>query len=311
MKELLQININKNNISNIFKVILILFLFITYNKLKDKIILEMLRYYNLDIEKHKEIINLGEGGFLELYNNYNRTIQIERKSRNIYKSDIMFLIIPGGAYERLMRHEQIPVAKKFYSLGYSSAILKYSIYPKHYPTNYNQGLKAIRILSLKYSKIILVGFSAGGHLAGILGTTEREKLFNTVGMILCYPVISFVNKYHEKSRYNFLGNINANKTIYHKLFSVENRVKNDTLPTFIWTLKYDKIVPYQNTLYMVEKLKKYNVKFEYIIFKEGRHGMGLADETAIRFGIKEFKNKEVAKWVKLSCDFMEKIIKNN
>jgi len=39
--------------------------------------------------------------------------------------------------------------------------------------------------------------------------------------------------------------------------------------------------------------------------------MGLADETAIRFGIKEFKNKEVAKWVKLSCDFMEKIIKNN
>ena len=75
------------------------------------------------------------------------------------------------------------------------------------------------------------------------------------------------------------------------MFSVENRVNSDTLPTFIWTVKHDKTVPYENTLFMLEKLTKYNVTFEYKIFEEGRHGIGLADQTAIRYGIKEFKNK--------------------
>ena len=51
----------------------------------------------------------------------------------------------------------------------------------------------------------MVGFSAGGHLTGLLGTTQRNKLFNTIGMILCYPVISFIKNAHKGSRDNFFG----------------------------------------------------------------------------------------------------------
>lgn len=94
------------------------------------------------------------------------------------------------------------------SFGYSSAILNYTVHQNCYPVNYNQGLKAIKLLSSRFKKIILLGFSAGGHLSGLLGTTEREKIFNAVGMILCYPVISFVHKVHKGSRDNFLGNKN-------------------------------------------------------------------------------------------------------
>ena len=293
---------------NIFKVILILYLFYTHNRLKNNTVIEKWKFYFTNIKK--ETIDLGEGGLLEIYNNNNRKIEIKTKEGKIYKSEIVFLILPGGGYERIMNHEGFPVAKKYNDLGYSSAILKYSIYPKIYPTNYNQGLSAIKILSNKFPKIILIGFSAGGHLAGILGTTERKKLFNAVAMILCYPVISFEKKVHEGSRKAFLGAENVNNTKYHKMFSVENRVNSDTLPTFIWTVKHDKIVPYENTLFMLEKLTKYNVTFEYKIFEEGRHGMGLADQTAIRHGIKEFKNKEIVKWVNMSCNFVEKIIQN-
>ena len=39
--------------------------------------------------------------------------------------------------------------------------------------------------------------------------------------------------------------------------------------------------------------------------------MALADKTAIRYGIKEYKNKEVAKWFGLACNFIDNIIKNN
>lgn len=298
-------------ISIIFKIIIILFLFRSHNQFYNQKYIDKLKYYFLNINKHKQVIDLGEGGFLELFTNNNKSVEIETKNGTIFKSDILFLVIPGGSYKKIGKPEGFPVAKKFYSLGYSTAVLKYSVYPKYYPTNYNQGLKSIELLSSKFAKIILIGFSAGGHLAGILGTTERDKLFNAIAMILCYPVISFVDNVHKDSRKYFLGEENENNENYQKLYSVEKRVSSNTLPTFIWTIKNDKIVNYENTLLMVKALEKKNVKFEYKIFEEGRHGMALADESAIRYGIKEFKNEEVAKWVNLACNFVESLIKNN
>ena len=246
------------------------------------------------------------GGLLEIFTNKDKTIQIETKSGKIYKSDILILSIPGGSYRYLGNPEREPIAKKFFSFGYSSAILLYSIYPNCYPNSYNQGLQAIKLLSSKFKKIILVGFSAGGHLAGLLGTTQRNKLFNTIGMILCYPVISFIKNVHKESRDSFFGEIIKNDTKNQKLFSIENRVTSKTLPTFIWTIKPDKKVPYENTLYMIKKLKEKKVFHEYKIYETGRHGMALADE--VRNGIKEFKNKEVAKWVGLACSFINNIV---
>lgn len=256
--------------------------------------------------KNPEIIDLGDGGSLEIFENHDKSIEIETKNGKIYKSQILFLVIPGGTYEFFVEHEGIPVSKKFLSLGYSSALLKYS-YSKCYPIFYNQGLKSLEILSSKFKKIILIGFSAGGHLAGLLGTTERDKIYNAIGMILCYPVISFVKKFHKDSRSNFFGNKTKNNKKNQKLFSIEYRVNHDTLPTFIWTLKNDKIVPYENTLFMIKKLKKNKVKFEYKIYKKGFHGIALADDSMLKYG-KRYKNNEIAKWVNLSCNFFEKII---
>ena len=250
--------------------------------------------------KEKEIIDLDEGGTLEIYENNDKNIKIETKSGEINKSQILFLVIPGGGYVYLEEKEGLPVGKKFLSLGYSCAILKYSFYPKCYPIHYNQGLKAIKLLSSKFSKIILIGFSAGGHLAGLLGTTERDKIYNAVGMILCYPVISFVNKVHEGSRQNFFGDKNKNNEENQKLFSIENRVNSKTLPTFIWTCKPDTCVPYENSLFMIEKLKENSVLFDYKIFETGHHGIILAEQ-----------NEEVSKWVGLACEFMNKVIKSN
>ena len=191
------------------------------------------------------------------------------------------------------------MGKKFMSFGYSCAILRYSVHPKCYPVNYNQGLKAIELLSSRFKKIILLGFSAGGHLSGLLGTTEREKLFNAVGMILCYPVISFVHKVHKGSRDNFFGNKNKNDKENRKRFSIENRVSPHTLPTFIWVCRPDTLVPYENTLFMIKKLEENKVFHVSKIFKTGRHGIVLAEN-----------NKEVSIWIKLAKNFVDKIVKN-
>ena len=117
-------------------------------------------------------------------------------------------------------------------------------------------------------------------------------------MILCYPVISFVNKVHKGSRDNFFGNKNKNDEKNRKLFSIENRVSPNTLPTFIWTCRPDTTVPYENSLFMIKKLKENKVFHVSKIFKTGRHGIVLAKE-----------NKEVSKWVKLACNFIDEIVK--
>ena len=296
-----------------FKIVLILLLYYCnykYTNKKEKL-KKQYPYYFTNIYRYEETIDLIKGGSLQIFKNPRKSEEMETKAGKIFKSDIVFLIIPGGSYEKLGISERDVIAKKFFYLGYSSAILKYSVYPKCYPNNYNQGLLSIRILSSKFSKIIIMGFSAGGHLAGLLGTTERDKLYNSVGMILCYPVISFVKNVHEKSRKNFFGTQNENNEKNQQLFSIENRVNKDTLPTFIWTVQDDKVVPYENTVFMIEKLKEFNITYDSIIFEKGKHGMALADHFSIKYGIKEYENKTVSKWVESACDFFEKVIKNS
>ena len=257
-----------------------------------------------------EIVNLDDGGSLEIFENKEKNIEIETKTGNIYKSEILFLVIPGGAYEFYVDIEAYPVVKKFLFLGYSSALLRYS-FSKNYPIFYNQGLKSIELLSLKFKKIILIGFSAGGHLTGLLGTTERAKLFNTVGMILCYPVISFVKNVHVGSRKNFFGDKIEDNEENRKLYSIDYRVNSNTLPTFIWTCKPDKIVNYENTVFMVEKLKENKVLFDYRIFETGFHGIVFSDEKVVENGQEKLKNEEVHVWLDAALNLFDKVIKNS
>ena len=260
--------------------------------------------------KYDELIDLGDGGSLEIYENKDKNVQIETKTGKIPKSQVLYLVVPGGGYELLVPSEIYPVAEKFLSFGYSSAILKYTT-KKPYPLSYNQGLKSIELLSSKFKKIIIIGFSAGGHLTALLGTTEREKLFNAMGMILCYPVISLGKNTHERTRQNFFGDKIENNLENQNLFSIENRVNSKTLPTFIWTCKPDSIVKYENTELMVEKLKENKVMFDYRIFETGEHGIVFADRDISLFGIKVIKDEKVATWLNAALDFMERVIKSN
>ena len=86
---------------------------------------------------------------------------------------------------------------------------------------------------------------------------------------------------------------------------------NDTVPTFIWTIKNDKTVPYENTLAMIESLKKYGIRHEYKIYPKGVHGMALADEFDIRYGNPDYKNDKVAQWINLAVKFFEEILKES
>ena len=224
-----------------------------------------------------------------------------------YDNKPMLVIFPGGGYHHLSTREAEPVAEKFLSYGYNTAIVKYSVAPHANFIQLKQGLEVVELLSKDYKDIVVCGFSAGGHLAGLVATENADN--NIKGMILCYPVITLKEKTHLGTRTNLLAN--GNDTLENRSkYSINERVNFQTVPCFIWTTKDDASVPYQNTLMMIDKLNENKVFNRHVIFPSGPHGMALADESAIKDGDTSYVNKEVAMWPDLVDEFIKEVISN-
>lgn len=235
----------------------------------------------------------------------NEKVGFEVVVNEVYENKPMIVIFPGGGYHHLSTRESIPVSNKFISLGYNTTIVYYSVAPFADYIQLKQANMVIEELSKKYNDIIVIGFSAGGHLAGI--TATQENVFNVKGMILCYPVVSFLKYIHEGTVTNFLSGNDTQENRYK--YSINNRINKNTVPCFVWTTKTDVTVPYENTLMLIDALEKNNVFYRYHIYPNGPHGMALADETAIHNGDTSYINKEVATWVEKADSFIKEILK--
>jgi acetyl esterase/lipase len=146
------------------------------------------------------------------------------------------------------------------------------------------------VWNLDKHKIGILGFSAGGHLAASASTShdtgnaessdkiDQENSRPDIA-ILCYPVISFIQHYHEGSVLNLLGDHSTEKL--RTSLSHENNVSATTPPTFLWHTADDASVPVENSLLYAQSLSKNNVSYEMHIFPNGRHGLGLAKEDPI------------------------------
>ncbi|MBM7712355.1 alpha/beta hydrolase [Enterococcus xiangfangensis] len=201
------------------------------------------------------------------------------------------VICPGGAYKLLSDTETESIAVKMMSLGFHAFILRYSIKPVIFPQSLIELAKSMQVIrrnaekwNIDENKIIVAGFSAGGHLAASLGVFWneaflKEQLFGNEqewkpnGLLLCYPVITSGPFAHGSSLQNLLGEN------YDKLkvkMSLENQITKDTPATFIWHTVEDQSVPVENSLLFANKLQSVGVPFELHIFPKGIHGLSLA-----------------------------------
>ena len=136
------------------------------------------------------------------------------------------------------------------------------------------------------TKIGVMGFSAGGHLASTLGTqynqpeSEVGNELSSIGarpdfMILIYPVISMQDGItHAGSRRNLLGENPSAQMI--TAYSNELRVSENTPPTFLVHSEDDKAVPVDNSLRFYQALQEKQVPAEMHLYPHGGHGYSLA-----------------------------------
>lgn len=125
------------------------------------------------------------------------------------------LVLPGGGYQHLAKHEGEPVAQWLNNLGIHAGVLDYQVGDFNVSSLLNdveEALKWIREAPKAWNvisdKVGMIGFSAGGHLASIFSTTRAEK---PNLLLLGYPVITFQESHsHKGSLLHFL------ETTHHK-----------------------------------------------------------------------------------------------
>ena len=112
-------------------------------------------------------------------------------------------------------------------------------------------------LNIDPAKVGVSGTSAGGYLAGSVGTLSEVK---PDFMILYYPVISAdADKRHKGTFVQLLGADDADKPVAQE-FSLEKKVDARTPPTLLFHCDDDKVVPAVNSALFYQKLKEHGVK---------------------------------------------------
>lgn len=242
--------------------------------------------------------------------------------RNVHP---LILICPGGGYEYTSDREAEAIALQWNSFGYHAAVLRYSVYPALFPTSLLEVATCMKLFrenakewGIDENRILVQGFSAGGHLAASFGCFWKEdfvakaleltdsECIRPNGLILAYPVITAGPFTHQGSIDHLLGDGEVREKYLEKM-SLENQVTKDVPPTFLWTTSEDGCVPAENAFFFFQALRKNDVPAEIHCFAKGGHGLSLADErTEDPFhGAKE---RLCTGWMDLANKWLEEVI---
>ncbi|WP_347840822.1 alpha/beta hydrolase [uncultured Draconibacterium sp.] len=212
------------------------------------------------------------------------------------------VICPGGGYAIMnWDWEGTDIAKWLNSQGITAIVLKYRL-PRSksnivsYKSPILDAQRAVRLVrqnakawGIDSTRIGIMGFSAGGHLAATLSVHYNEKYAEPSDSIdllsarpdfsiLVYPVVTFKDGFTDSgSRRRLLNNNLDEDLILH--FSAEEHVNADTPPTFIMHSTDDTGVPVQNSLKYYEALVNNKVQAEMHLYPIGWHGYALARDN--------------------------------
>lgn len=251
-------------------------------------------------ETDEEDIRVQEG-VLKIRNVKKPGVEVFIPSERIQNGQAV-IICPGGGYAIMnWDWEGTDIAGWLNSQGITAIVLKYRL-PRSksnivsYKSPILDAQRAVRLArhhatewGIDSSRIGIMGFSAGGHLATTLAVHYDEKYAEPSDSIdwlsarpdfsiLVYPVVTFKDDFtDEGSRRRLLNNNLDEELIEH--FSNELHVTTETPPAFIMHSTDDTGVPVQNSLKYYEALVNNKVEAEMHLYPIGWHGYALARDN--------------------------------
>lgn len=243
----------------------------------------------------------------------------------------LVIVLPGGGYEFLSYLEDRKVALAFAERGFDALVL-------HYHTKYveevifsgkgigheamvdvAQVIDAVRSnpkLGLCDRKIVLCGFSAGGHLAASMCTLfDSPELIQGAawnsslrpdGAILCYPVISASSDLAHATTFTcFTGSQDPEKW---QPFSCERNVTAKTPPAFIWHTVDDDTVPFGNSIAYAQALWQQGINAQLVLFPKGIHGASLGTPEVEINNDFAYADPLIATWLEQAVIFVRQYV---
>ncbi len=147
-------------------------------------------------------------------------------------------------------------------------------------------IKNAKALNIDPNKIIIMGGSAGGHLALMGGLLANDHRFDTNCLgVENIKVAAIIDKYgiadvwdwtygpeHKSSSPKLWLGDKANDDAFIKSVSPVSYVTKDSPPIFIVHGNADPTVPYQQSVDLYKKLQELGVKSQFITVEGGLHG---------------------------------------
>jgi acetyl esterase/lipase len=252
------------------------------------------------------------GGILRISNVTNPVYTLYLSSVNEKRKKPMVIIFPGGGYRILAAsHEGSDIARKLNEIGVHAMVVHYRL-----PDSTRQlekqfaplqdAQQAIRVArqqanawNVDSTKIGVMGFSAGGHLAASAAThytIDYTKINDSQNLrpdfqLLIYPVVTFRSYSHQGSVASLLGK-NKTEELLH-LFSNEEQVNSNTPRAFLVHASDDGAVPVANSLNYAAVLASNKVLVDLHVMSKGGHGFGLTNKTT-----EEYWFDRLASWFK-------------
>ena len=200
------------------------------------------------------------------------------------------VICPGGGYGgHAIQPEGHGIARWLNGHGITGVVLKYRLPKGRFEVPLSDGQRAIQMTRLHSkewgidpTKVGIMGFSAGGHLASTCATqflkgdpkakdAHKRMSSRPAFAILIYPVITMGPQTHGGSKRNLLGKDPSPQLI--KRFSGEQQVTAQTPPTFLAHAIDDRPVPPVNSELFYKALKAKKVPAKYLELPNGGHGL--------------------------------------
>ena len=210
------------------------------------------------------------------------------------------IICPGGGHRELVyTAEGKEAATYFNSIGVTAFVLKYRLFreensPYTKEHTISDGYRAMRLVrqqaatwNLDTTRIGLMGFSAGGELAGWVAFNSAAE--NNI------QKPDAIDK--EKCKADFLI------LIYPGPLAVPDSITNNAPPLFMVAAN-DDVCCSEPVIKLLQLYRKANVKTEVHIYAQGKHGFNMGNRSAL---------KSISTWPQRMGDWLwdNGFIKNN
>ncbi len=211
------------------------------------------------------------------------------------------LVCGGGGYFRIqLWKESTPAARWLQNRGYTVFELIFRLPNDGWEASapFADAQRAMKIIrsratefKIRPDSIGIMGFSAGGHLAGYTALRPDQPLysgkdkFETVAArpdfaVLLFPVVSLRKPYDTtRTRREIVGENPSPEA--QEAWSLDTHASADAPPMIIFSAADDPITPPGHGIALFQALKAKGAAAELHIFEEGGHGWGLGTQQQI------------------------------